>query len=326
MTFYVDTSRHGQHGIGRFSQEVVSRLNLPWTDLAHTMREPLYLDIFNPKRMILSKHDSVFVPGFNAGITRAKQYLTLHDLIHLQMPTESSPLKRIYYERIIRPAARNAGLVFTVSETSRAAIQEWLGDDDVEIVVVGNGVSPVFSKEAGSRQTGLRDYFIYVGNLKPHKNFQVLLGAMKRSKVADLVVVAPRGTTLAECQVGQDLAHRITLLSGIDDEYLSSLYRGSRGLLFPSLLEGFGLPVAEAIASGIRVAYAETCRSVHEIAKDHGIPVSEATSPEAWADAMHKLAAEPATEPNGEWLEQYSWESVANKIASKLQEYVAVRA
>jgi hypothetical protein len=144
LTLYVDTSRIGLHGIGRYSREVVDRLDGDWLDLGQRLRRPLVIDAVNPKRMSLRPSDTVYGPGFNAGLTRATQLLTVHDLIHLRVKSEGSRLKTLYYERIVRPAIRRAGSVFTVSKTSADELDEWLADDSIDVINTGNGVSSAF--------------------------------------------------------------------------------------------------------------------------------------------------------------------------------------
>ena len=140
---YVDDRSAGAHGIARFSREVVSRLpagvrRLPVRGLATAP-----FDCVRPGRWRPSSRDVVYVPGPNAGVARALQLLTVHDLIHLH---EGSRLKTLYYERVVAPRILRAGKVLTVSETSRAAISDWLGRraGHVEVDVVGNGCSEAF--------------------------------------------------------------------------------------------------------------------------------------------------------------------------------------
>lgn len=313
MTLYVDTSRAGVHGIGRYSREVVDRLTPRWTDLGHRLRHPLPVDAVNPRRMSLRRADVVYAPGFNAGVSRAMQLLTLHDLIHLQVPEESSVLKRLYYEQIVRPAVRRAGMVFTVSETSRQHIEEWLQDPAVEIVDTGNGTSAAFTPD-GERWTGRRDHIVYVGNLREHKNVGVVLRALRRVPDLQLVMITSDRDEAARRITELGIGDRVEVMSGVDDADLAAVYRGSLGLVMPSRIEGYGLPAAEAIACGTPVAFWSGCASVAEIVGTSGIAVASADDVGAWAEAIVALAAGPRAEPR-----RRDWDEVAAVVNARLE-------
>lgn len=312
MTLYVDTSRDGVHGIGRYSREVVTRLDRPWTDLGHRFRKPLPVDALNPRRMSLATRDVIYAPGFNAGLSRATQLLTLHDLIHLQVREEGSALKRLYYERIVRPAVRKAGLLFTVSETSRQHILEWVRDPSVEVVDTGNGVSSSFTAK-GPRWTSDRDYVVYVGNLREHKNVDVVLRGLRDAPDIDLVIVTSDRDEASRRVAELGLRGRVSLLSGVDDSQLAAIYRGSLGLVMPSKIEGYGLPAAEAIACGVPVAFWRGCESVAEIVANSGVGVGSSSDPDAWAEAMSALGRLSAVAPRSR-----SWDEVALVVNTRL--------
>ncbi|WP_035808045.1 glycosyltransferase family 4 protein [Curtobacterium sp. UNCCL17] len=320
MTLYVDTSRIGMHGIGRYSREVVSRLDLEWTDLGHRLRKPLPIDAVNPKRMSLSRNDVVYAPGFNAGITRATQLLTIHDLIHLQVPSEGSALKTLYYDRIVKPAVRKAGKVFTVSETSKQHIVEWLDATSVEVVNAGNGVSEAFIAE-GPRWTDLTDYFVYVGNLREHKNVEVIVDALALRPEFSLVMVTADRSAAEQLLASRRLTGRARVVSGIGDEALATIYRGAIGLLMPSTHEGFGLPAAEAVACGRPVAFWAGCESVEEILRaGTGVSVRDAKSVDGWSDALTRLSS-VSSAPRSDAAPPWTWHAVAENVKSTLVGY-----
>lgn len=317
----VDNRWVGAHGIGRFSRELLSRLDLDWTDLGATGNPLSPFDVVNPRRLGLSSSDCIFTPGFNAGFTRAHQILTIHDLIHLRVPSESSVGKRIYYSHVIKPAVMKAGLVLTVSETSRTAIEDWIGSSNVRVVNVGNGCSDAFKLDRAA-SASREGYFVYVGNLKPHKHFDILLQALTHRPNYRLVVVTADARSAGQKASALNLGDRISVRSNLSDEELASLYQSSRGLLFPSELEGFGLPALEAISSGTSVAYWTGCQSVAEIVGAYGTPVESLKDPGAWARAMDTLQSlAGVTAPSQEWRGRYTWEAVALRVAIALREH-----
>jgi glycosyltransferase involved in cell wall biosynthesis len=283
------------------------------------------MDAINPGRLRLTKHDVLFTPGYNAGPSRARQVLTLHDMIHLKVPSESNIKKRIYYERVVRPAIERSGVVLTVSDVSKTAIEEWLSNDAVQVVNVGNGCSAAFSP-IGAVSKQFNNYFLYVGNLKPHKNFDVLLSALAKRPDYNLLVVSADQQVVKKKAAEANLHDRVFTISGVSDEELASYYRGSLGLLFPSMLEGFGLPVAEAINSGLQVAYWSGCKSVVEIVSGQGVAVKSLNSELEWASAMDDLRAirqAGAAPTASSRQDRYRWNSVASSIEDVLKTVIS---
>ncbi|WP_162138947.1 glycosyltransferase family 4 protein [Gryllotalpicola ginsengisoli] len=255
----------------------------------------------------------VYSPGYNAGLSRARQIVTIHDLIHLQHPTGSGAAKRAYYDRVARPAIRRAAVVMTVSETSRDAIVEWLADPAVAVENVGNGCSEVFSPD-GPSSPAVRDHFLYVGAIKAHKNFDVLLRALSLRPAYRLAVVSSDSDEAKRRVAEAGLDGRVRVTSRVSDPELASIYRGSIAVLFPSLLEGFGLPAVEAMRCGKRVAYWHGCASLAEIVADEGPAVGDAQSPEEWANAMDRLLDPADVNRLLSCASEYSWPRVAANV------------
>lgn len=315
----VDARWRGRHGIARFANEIVPRLE--WRSMAaRTPSSPTSpLDVVAPWRFSLSSSDIVYSPGFNAGATRARQVLTLHDLIHLDEPAERSTAKSAYYDLVVKPVVKRAGVVLTVSRTSQDRIRQWLGETSrVDVVDVGNGCSTVFA-ELPRTAPPASGSFLYVGNLKPHKNVEVLFGALATRPDYRLTLVTgdrERADALAE-QHG--VAGRLVVRQGLTDRELASLYQAHDAVVLPSRLEGFGLPALEALAAGRRVGYSATCASVKEIVGDQGVAV-QANRIDEWADAMDGLlAAGPSTIADSDrWQDRYRWDGVARRVTEAL--------
>ena len=176
-------------------------------------------------------------------------------MIHLEVPSESSALKRLYYDGFLKGVLYRAACVFTDSTFSRERIIDWSGLDPDRVVVTGCGVTECFFP-GGRRRQHHRPYLLFVGNLKPHKNLDGLLLAFRDAGLSsDFDLLLPgyldrRFKTLVG-QLGLD--HRILGLGPLSDPDLAALYRGATALVVPSFYEGFGLPVAEALACGTPV-------------------------------------------------------------------------
>ena len=321
MTLLVDDRWTGRYGIGRFTRSVLSRLD-GWQSIACPFRllHPMEQAWF-AARLACARGHTFFTPGFNAPAwSRIPTVITLHDLIHVRLP---GPTKwRLYYELVVRPAARRAVAIATVSEFSRRDILDWTGLPPERVVVVGNGVDEEFSP-AGDTEIRGRPYVLCVTNLFPHKNVPRLLRAFGISAArrdVELVVVAEPTPAIA------DLAARhapggVTFTGSVTDARLAALYRGATGCVQPSLFEGFGLPVIEAMASGTPVAHAAGS-SLAEVAGGAGIGF-EPEDDHAIAEAIDRLVFDSALRselvPKGlERARAFRWDAVARRLAAVL--------
>lgn len=314
----VDDRWKGEHGIGRFATEVLERLTTPFSKLGGPASPTAMHDILNFSRLRLSPDKVIFSPGFNAGFSRAVQILVLHDLIHLEVREERSFLKTLYYRVIVRRAVIRAGVVMTVSTTSAEAIERWLGSARADVVVVGNGRSAAFSR-AREETPSADSVFVYVGNLKPHKNVDVLMAAIASRPDYRLVLVTSDVAQARQRILEFGVTNQVEVRSNVSDSELAVLYRGSTGVLQPSLLEGFGLPALEAMSCGTAVAYWHGCESVREICSGTGVAVRNAASTSEWAQAMDELiqvSALGGVNMPPSWEAKYDWGTVASNVQS----------
>ena len=320
-SLYADNSWHGRHGIGRFSAEVLRRIRSPHRYVASGFKPASPGDLLAPWRMRLGRSDVVFTPGFNAGISRARQVLTLHDLIHLVEQDETSTTKRAFYEHLVRPAVRRAGTVLTVSDVSRAAIQNWVRDDNVEVINVGNGCSDLFFLPTDVPRDVT--HLLYVGNLKPHKNPTPIFAALARLPKLRLTVVTNDVSEAEGFALVFGVRDRIQVVESCTDRELQRLYAKSGALVVPSLREGFGLPAVEALAVGTPVVYWSGCESVAEVVGTHGTAVDDASDPDQWVQAItHTLSGQVAFLRPPDWQSRWSWDGVANRIDRAMQKVV----
>jgi glycosyltransferase involved in cell wall biosynthesis len=325
---YFDARWCGLHGIGRFASEIQRRV--PGITPLHISGGKL--SIIDPLASSLAlagkRTGCFFSPGFNPPLhSPLPVAFTIHDLVHLKVPEESSALRRLYYATVVRPAARRAWRVLTVSEHSRKDIAEWSGLPEASIHVVGNGVSPAFSP-AGPRHRLQLPYFLHVGRRAGHKNIPALLRAFKQSGLAGETLLAFTGapdspTLTAAAALG--IGHCLIFAGDVADDQLSALYRGAIALVYPSLYEGFGLPVIESMACGTPVITSDRT-STREIAGSGRAFLVDPCNTEALAQAMASLATdeelrERLSRRGLERAKDFSWAGVAARVAAALDRH-----
>ena len=325
ITIYFDTRWQGHHGIGRFASELQKRLpSIVPIDIKGPKLSP-FDPIASSMALAKKKDGCYFSPGFNPPLrSPIPVAFTIHDLIPLKIQAESTPLRQLYYATIVRPAARRAWKVLTVSEHSRQDIMEWTGLSENAIHVVGNGVSSEFSP-SGGRYTSIGPYFLHVGRRVGHKNIDGLLTAFARSRSRTQMRLMFTGvpdhqTVMHAKTIG--LENNIYFSGDVTDEELAKLYRGATALIFPSFYEGFGLPIIEAMACGTPVI-TSNATSTAEVS---GLGNSLLVDPlriDALTEAIDRLAENCALRQilaarGIERSKDFTWERVATRVSAAL--------
>ena len=192
---------------------------------------------------------------------RGPLVVTVHDLAFLHAPEHFSRNGNRFFRQGLALARRDADLVLvpsaqTLDDCARAGI----GADRLRLVPWGVDPAGVLTtdREEVLRRHGVeRPYALWCGTLEPRKNVPTLLAAF--AAVAedvpdlDLVMVGPRGWGEATATGRRPPADRVHTLGFVPDDDLQALYAGARVFVYPSLREGFGMPVLEAMAHGVPV-------------------------------------------------------------------------
>lgn len=193
--------------------------------------------------------------------------LTVHDLIFHHLPECHKPLNRWYLNLTMPLYCRRATHIIAVSEATRRDLMALYGIEPSKIDVVYEAADPTFcvpppaAVAAASARYGLPDrYLLFVGTVEPRKNLRRLLqafGDLHAQRLVDaLVIVGRRGWLYADffADLERLPARQAVLFPGyVPDGDLPAIYAGARALVLPSLYEGFGLPVLEAMACGTPV-------------------------------------------------------------------------
>lgn len=209
----------------------------------------------------LGGFDVLHCPTYYAPVRpRIPTVVTVHDLAVLRNPEWFPRWTRTYAPGVVPRMVRAASRVIAVSEFTAQETEELLGVPRERIRVIPNGVDAVFARD-GAKADG--DYVLTVGTLEPRKNLQRTIAAAKRAGV-ELRVVGERGWGRVDAGVAWQ--------GRVGDEELARLYRGARCLVYPSHYEGFGIPVAEALACGTPVVTSRGS-AMEEVAGDAAVLV-----------------------------------------------------
>lgn len=278
--------------------------------------------------------DLLHCPHYNVPcFYRGKVLVTIHDLTHITDRTFRRTLPSLVYARpMLAIASRKADHIVTVSEFTKRQIVERLGVPPEKVTVIYHGISSHFHvcdheeafRAVSSALQLRRPYLLYIGTLKPHKNIPTLIRAFallrgRRKVEQQLLIVGddPRwkeGLVRLCSQLG--IAERVSFVPRVGYELLPEVYAGADLLVMPSFIEGFGLPVLEAMACGTPVVCSRAA-SLPEVA-GNAAECFEPTSVEDLAAAMEGVLSSTGrqAELRRKGLERatlFSWEECARR-------------
>jgi glycosyltransferase involved in cell wall biosynthesis len=303
----IDARMLGKSGIGSYlknllenlatiENEFVFKVICPGKDLLHGLppdrfrfvpaKSPIYSVSEQWEIAWLTRHAQVLhSPHYNAPLLyRGNLVVTIHDLIHLTDPTFKRTLAaRLYARPMFNLVARKAGCIIANSEFTKQQIVEHLAISPSKVVVIYLGVSDHFcphDREQAvlhvSSLLGLkRPYILFVGNLKSNKNVKTLILAFSqicahRDVDRQLVILGDdrkwKAGLMNECE-RLGIADHILFVPHVPYEDLPWVYAAAEILVMPSFIEGFGLPVLEAMACGTPVVCSRAA-SLPEVAGD----------------------------------------------------------
>lgn len=299
-----------------------------WYTLAEQLRFP---------RLIRKEGiELMHFPHFNIPILTPCPFLvTIHDLILLRYPTRRAStlnwftyrLKYAAYRHVIRTAVKKSERIITVSEYTRDAITKEFGVAESKVVVTYEAAEAETKEgqEIDFPAHGIvKPYFLYVGNAYPHKNLEMLLNVFadlrKKGMEAQLVLVGKADYFYDRLRAE---AGRRGLLDGdvifygyAEDSELPTLYANARAYVFPSLLEGFGLPPLEAMQYGTPVLASNSSCLPEILGKAAAYFNPE--DAEDMSTAMQKVFSDEALraelkEQGKQQVAKYSWNDCAKR-------------
>lgn len=179
--------------------------------------------------------------------------VTVHDLTHLRF---YSRFHAAYYNHYLKPLYRQCSAIVCVSDYTRREFLAWSGMTPDKVSVVYNSVDRIYLENQESARMPYR-YVLYPGNHRSYKNLERLISAYAASALPQqdihLAMTGNVNQALVEHARRAGVESRLHFLGRVNDEDLPKLYKGALFVAFVSLYEGFGLPIVEAMASGVPV-------------------------------------------------------------------------
>ena len=246
--------------IGRFFAACNSDVQIAWLEENCPLAVPLKVrgEVYSLIEQFeipwyVRECDVIWSPHYNILLLcKTSIIVTVHDLAHLALPEIFGfGFKRLYAKLMLGSCMQMAKDIIFISAFTRSEFTSRVGSPIGACVhVILNGVSnAIVAEEVVERRK-----FLFVGNVKPHKNLSRLAVAMSGEASKPKLRVVGRRDGFRTLQCGMDRFGDILEFTGeIDDEELEQEYRNARALIFPSIYEGFGLPPLEAMILGCPV-------------------------------------------------------------------------
>lgn len=261
----VDARMRAHGGIGTYLRQILPYLEKSDHEWFVLGTEELQSSIYSLKEQIelpkkIPECDLLWSPHFNVPlfpIKAQKRVVTIHDLYHLDHLSEFSLEKKLYAKIMLSRAVSKADRLITVSEYSKSRLLYYFPEAKNKVEVIYSGCDHLTEERA---IPGLPEqFFLFVGNLKPHKNLEAVLDALLERPDFHLVVAGKMSGFIhgVDWQALEkkypQLKGRLHPLGKISDEQLTWLYLNAQALIFPSFYEGWGLPPVEAMRLGCPV-------------------------------------------------------------------------
>ena len=281
-------------------------------------------------------------PHYNLPLAYPRPFVvTIHDLFSFRFPDiHSGRLARLANQLLITNAAHRSAAIITPSRTTAEEVGRRFPSSGARIQPIAEAASPRFGPDrnpaaevAWQRYFGIRPpYFLYLGQWKPYKNVPLLIEAFVRvvAQRPDVqLVVAGHDPRYPEVTAARSRlpAGSLVLPGHLPDDAVADLYRGAVAVVMPSRAEGFGLPVLEAMACGVRVVCSDLS-VLRELADGVAI-FCDPESVDAFAAGMLAALSPPPGDDRVrrgiERARQFSWRKAAEETATIYERVLAAR-
>ncbi|MEM7130061.1 MAG: glycosyltransferase family 1 protein [Chloroflexota bacterium] len=340
---YTDTILSADRPIhfGTVSQQKKSReggwpRSLPaHAEIAHLPGSPIWTHRFLGASIRQNPPDVLFIPAHVLPLMLPgllpPSVVTVHDLGYRHYPGSRSRLERWHLDWSTKWSCYVANHVIAISQSTASDLHRFYEVPKEKMSVIHEGLPIQVSggPKSNNRRFDLpRPYGLFVGTLQPRKNLLRLLQAYAQLCKSerpewDLVLVGAKGWLSAEIEsMAAELTDAVHMLGYVDDSIMPALFKGARFFAFPSLFEGFGLPILEANHYGVPVMTANNS-SLPEVAGDAALLVDPLNVDEI-ASAMLRLSEDEALRQKliaagYENVKRFSWEKAAQETLAVLE-------
>lgn len=283
----------------------------------------------------VSKRDTLYHPfQYISFFSRAKQIVTLHDLIPVHYP-QVAKHQYYYYKWIMPILLKKAHKVICISQNTKEDIMKFYNLDESKIEVIYNGFDKEIFNEKNNNLEVLKkydidySYMIMVGASYRHKNLETAIKAYNKAKdklSCKIIIIGKDSPYIKELKAltkELNLEDKVIFLGYVPDEDLPSLYASSKCFVYPTLYEGFGLPILEAMGCGTQVICSNNS-SLPEVAQDAAL-LFNPKSEEEILNCMLKINEDEnlrkeLQEKSKENIKRFSWETTAKSIYELIKE------
>lgn len=306
--------------------------------LWHRAHLPLPVELFTGRPALFHATDFVLPPT----LPGTRTLLTVHDLSFIRVPETASPSLKAYLDRVVPASVQRADHILADSQATKDDLVALYGTAPEKITVLLSGVDPYFRPsfdpthfETLKTKYHLpeRQYIFSCGTVQPRKNYGLLIESLAhlRAEGRDLAIVIAGGKGWLEGPMYKTLRETgmsdfVHLIGFADDDDLPALYSHAACFALPSLYEGFGLPVLEAMACGTPVV-TSNISSLPEVAGDATLLI-EPTDLDALTNALRLLLDDAALrstliEAGKARAQQFTWEKAAQQLGEIYRQIIA---
>jgi glycosyltransferase involved in cell wall biosynthesis len=304
----------------------------------HRLRAPIPVETFVGSTALYHATDFVLLPT----LPNTRTLLTVHDLSFVRVPDAASPSLKAYLDMVVPRSVRRADHILADSQATKDDLVAIYGTPPDKIIVLLSGVEKRFKRITDSSvllttrnkyKLGDQPYILSLGTVQPRKNYERLVQSLHHLRNngldIDLVIVGGRGwleNPLYETIRTLNLGDHVHITGFADEADLPALYSGAMCFALPSLYEGFGIPVLEAMACGVPVV-TSNISSLPEVAGDAALMV-DPYNIEELTDALRRLIIDDTlrtqlVERGYQQAAAFTWQRAADQLIQVYQQLLS---